>query len=249
MKKISVLLGLLALLCANLAFAAGAIVTSLNGTAQAQTGSAAPRTLREGDTVNQGDTVFTGGGSSLVLRFDDGQVAALTSNSRMTVTTYDYNSSSGGGNVFLSLITGGMRTITGLIGHRNPSNVAFRAATATIGIRGTDVTFATQGNEVLVEVTDGSVTVTVGTQTITLAAGEAAFIRPGPNGIPVIVKGPIATVLNGTGQNRVPEALQRDLSSATGVTLSTVGQTTSTTTPNNTQVTITNTSGGGSSVH
>src|SRR5690242_4740741 len=126
MKKISVLLGLLALLCANLAFAAGAIVTSLNGTAQAQTGSAAPRTLREGDTVNQGDTVFTGGGSSLVLRFDDGQVAALTSNSRMTVTTYDYNSSSGGGNVFLSLITGGMRTITGLIGHRNPSNVAFR---------------------------------------------------------------------------------------------------------------------------
>jgi len=146
MKKISVLLALLALFCANLAFAAGAIVTSLNGSAQVQTGSQTPRTLREGDTVNQGDTVFTGGASSLVLKFDDGQVAALTSNSRMTVTGYQYNATASSGSVLLSLITGGMRTITGLIGHRNPSNVTYRAATATIGIRGTDVTFATQGN-------------------------------------------------------------------------------------------------------
>ena len=241
MKKISVLLALLALFCANLAFAAGAIVTSLTGSAQVQTGSAAPRTLREGDTVNQGDTVFTGGGSSLVLKFDDGQVAALTSNSRMTVTNYRFDEKAGSGNVFLSLITGGMRTITGLIGHRNPSQVAYRAATATIGIRGTDVTFATQGNDVIVEVTDGSVEVTIGNQKFTLAAGEALFFKPGS----APVKGPISTVLAANG---VSEALRRDLSSANGVTLSTIGQTTTTTTANQTQVTITNTSGGGASV-
>jgi hypothetical protein len=245
MKKISVLLGLLALFCVHLAFAAGgALITSLNGTAQAQTGSAAPRTLREGDTVYQGDTVITGSGSSVVLKFDDGQVAALTGNSRMTVTNYDYNASSGGGNVFLSLITGGMRTITGLIGHRNPSNVTYRAATATIGIRGTDVTFATQGNEVVVEVTDGSVTVSVNGTSYTLTKGEALFFKPGTG----VITGKTETVLS---DNRINGELRREVGSANGVT---IGTTTTqsgvtTTTSNQTQVTITSTSGGGASVH
>ena len=243
MKKISVLLGLLALLCANLAFAAGAIITSLTGTAQAQTGSAAPRILREGDTVNQGDTVITGGASSAVLKFDDGQIAALTSNSRMTVTSYDYNSSSGGGSVLLSLITGGMRTITGLIGHHNPSNVTYRAATATIGIRGTDVTFATQGNEVIVEVTDGSVTVNVGGQTYVVTAGQSLFFKPGMGKATVVATANLGSVPGINGE------LVREVASSNSVTLTTVGQTTTTTTANQTQVTITNTSGGGASVH
>ncbi len=78
MKTISVLLALTALLFTDLALAAGAQVTSLTGTVQVQTGAAAPRTLRQGDQVAQGDTVSTGPGSSVVLRFDDGQVAALT---------------------------------------------------------------------------------------------------------------------------------------------------------------------------
>jgi len=240
MKKISVLLALLALFCANLAFAAGAIVTSLNGSAQVQTGSQTPRTLREGDTVNQGDTVFTGGASSLVLKFDDGQVAALTSNSRMTVTGYQYNATASSGSVLLSLITGGMRTITGLIGHRNPSNVTYRAATATIGIRGTDVTFATQGNEVLVTVSDGSVSVTIDGKSYTVSAGQALFYKPGTG----VVTGNIDAVVNGKG---VSGELRSELSGANGVSLTTIGQTVTTSTANRTEVTITNTSGGGAS--
>jgi hypothetical protein len=179
----------------------------------------------------------------VVLKFDDGQIAALTSNSRMTVTSYDYNSSSGGGNVLLSLITGGMRTITGLIGHRSPSNVTYRAATATIGIRGTDVTFATQGNEVVVEVTDGSVTVNVGGQTYVVTAGESLFFKPGMNKAAVVATANLGSVPGISGE------LVREVASSNSVTLTTVGQTVSTTTANQTQVTITNTSGGGASVH
>src|SRR5947209_5234882 len=84
MKKISVILALLALFIADAAFAR-AVITTLTGTAQAQRGTAAVRPLRMGDEVVQGDTVSTGANSSVVLKFDDGQVAALTSNSRMTV--------------------------------------------------------------------------------------------------------------------------------------------------------------------
>lgn len=244
MKKISVLLGLLALLCANLAFAAGAIVTSLGGTAQVQTGSAPPRALREGDTVNQGDTVVTGSASSLVLKFDDGQIAAMTANSRMTVTNYQFNSQASSGNVLLSLITGGMRTITGLIGHRNPASVTYRAATATIGVRGTDVTFATQGNEVIVTVTDGSVSVTVGGKSYTVSAGQSLFYKPGAAGAIVVPTSQLASTPGINGE------LVREVNStnAISVTLNTPGQTTSTSTANQTQVTITNTSGGGASV-
>ena len=171
MKKISVLLALMALFFADFALA-NAVVTAAAGSVQVQTGPAAARTLRQGDEVNQGDTISTGPSSSVVLKFDDGQVAALTSNSRMTITAYQYNAQSGAGNVLLSLIGGGMRAITGLIGHRSPSQVTYRAATATIGIRGTDVTIATDGGDVVVTVTEGSIIFTFAGKSIIIPAGQ-----------------------------------------------------------------------------
>jgi hypothetical protein len=176
MKKISVFLALLALFFADAALAR-AVVTTLTGTAQAQRGTAAARVLRMGDEVVQGDTVSTGPNSSLVLRFDDGQVSALTSNSRMTVTQYQYNPQSGSGNVLLSLITGGMRAVTGLIGRNTPDRVSYRAATATIGIRGTDVTIVTDGGNVVVTVTEGEIVFAWKDQRIPLKAGEGINAR------------------------------------------------------------------------
>lgn len=180
MKKLSLLLAMVALAFADLAAAAGAVVTTLNGTAQVQTGSAAPRTLRQGDLVAQGDTVSTGPGSSLVLKFDDGQIAALAAGTRMQVTAYTYNPQSNSGNVLLSLVAGGMRAITGLIGHNNPQNVSFRAATATIGIRGSE----------------GDIFADIGRVGIMVSNGEFTFGVPGQ--APVII-GPDQGVLYSGG--------------------------------------------------
>jgi hypothetical protein len=179
MKKLSVFLALLALFFAELALAAGAVVTSTTGTVSVQTGQATPRSLRTGDQVAQGDTVITGGNSAAVLKFDDGQVVALTANSRMQVTSYAYNPATESGNVLLSLVTGGMRAITGLIGRRAPSQVAYRAATATIGIRGTDTTIATSEGNVVVTVSEGSISFAFQGQVLTINAGEAVLARPG----------------------------------------------------------------------
>ncbi len=192
MKKISVLLALLALLFTDLVLAASAVTTSVTGSAQVQAGTSAPRTLRQGDEVSQGDTIITGANSSIVLKFDDGQVAALTANTRMTVTAYQYNPRTENGNVLLSLISGGMRAITGLIGRRSPNQVAYRAATATIGIRGTDGTIATNGTDVVVTVNDGVMTLTQGNLVLTISAGEAVFTRPGA----APIRGSIASVLS-----------------------------------------------------
>ena len=179
MRKLSVFLALFALFFAELALAAGAVVTSTTGTISVQTGQAAPRVLRTGDQVAQGDTIITGANSAAVLKFDDGQVVALTANSRMQVTSYAYNPATESGNVLLSLVSGGMRAITGLIGRRAPSQVAYRAATATIGIRGTDTTIATSEGNVVVTVSEGSISFSFQGQVLTINAGEAVLARPG----------------------------------------------------------------------
>jgi hypothetical protein len=172
MKKISVFLALLALFFADAALAR-AVITTLTGTAQAQRGTAAPRPLRLGDEVVQGETVSTGANSSIVMKFDDGEVAALTSNSRMTITAYQYNEQAGTGSVLLSLITGGMRAVTGLIGRNSPERVTYRAASTTIGIRGTDVTIVTDAGQVVVTVVDGQISFKIGDgAAIPVSAGQ-----------------------------------------------------------------------------
>jgi hypothetical protein len=175
MKIISIFLGLMALLLADVAMAAGATATSVTGTVTVQTGTASARPLRQGDTVTQGDTIVTAAASSVVLRFDDGEITALTANSRMQVTAYQYNPSNNSGNVFLSLISGGMRAITGLIGRNQPSSVAYRAATATIGIRGTEVDVSTDGKTAVVSVLSGEIDFTYNGQTVRVQSGQAAY--------------------------------------------------------------------------
>ena len=95
----------------------------------------------------------------------------------MTITTYTYVPESGAGSVFLSLVTGGMRAITGLIGKKSPTQVGYRAGTATIGIRGTDITIVTANGNVLVSVTEGTISFTQGTISLTLTAGDAVLVK------------------------------------------------------------------------
>jgi len=215
--KISVLLTFVTLLFANLALAQGAgVVAHLDGTAQVQTGTATPRVLRLGDQVLQGDTVSTGANSSIVLKFDDGEVAALSQNSRMTITAYQYEPSSRTGNMLLSLVRGGMRAITGLLGANHPERVAYRAATTTIGIRGTDVEIATDGADVVVTVLSGTITVTVGTQTVTLGVGQSATIHL--NGITMGASGnqTVISALHDVNAPAIADALNAVVGGGTG---------------------------------
>lgn len=179
MNKIYVaILGLAIGLLTELVFAAPAVVNSVTGTAQAIPGAGTPRTLRQGDDVNQGETIVTGAGSSVVLVFEDNQIVALPANSRMTVSTYVYNRQDPAkSNVLLSLIDGGMRAVTGLIGRQRPSQVAYRAGNATIGIRGTDVTVGTVGGNLAISVTEGGISFTFQGKTTTVNAGEGVDAR------------------------------------------------------------------------
>jgi len=180
-KMLAVLAGIVFATLCQLVLAAPAVVSALTGTAQAIPGAGAPRALRIGDDVNQGETVTTEENSSLVLRFEDGQVVALTGRSRLAVNAYTFDRiDATKSNVLLSLLTGGMRAITGLIGRRDPSKVAYRAGSATIGIRGTDVTIATSGGDVAVTVAFGEISFTFNGLTVSIPVGEG--VRTLPNG-------------------------------------------------------------------
>ena len=214
MKKIvSVVFALFTFAFAEFAMAS-AVVTTATGTTQVQAGTASARPLRVGDRVNQGDTVVTGPASSLVLKFDDGQVTALTSNSRLTVTAFRYTPSTQRGNVVLSLISGGMRMVSGLIGKNQPENVAVRAVTATIGIRGTDISVSLLGGDVLLTVNDGQATFTVNGQTVTVPVNTGAFL--GPNG--QVSQGTINQLAAQLGNTTTGQAVLNQLGGLQGLT-------------------------------
>jgi len=97
--------------------------------------------LRVGADIEVGDVLLVGERSALQVRFLDESLASLRSNSRMQVEAFQHDrNKSGSDHLVLSLLKGGLRTVTGLIGKNNPDGFGLKTATATVGIRGTHFT-------------------------------------------------------------------------------------------------------------
>jgi hypothetical protein len=75
---------------------------------------------------------------------------------------------------FLSLLKGGFRTVTGLIGKRNKANYQVNTPTATIGIRGTEFAVSDGGGAVFVG--EGSISVCNTGGCTFVGAGETVFV-------------------------------------------------------------------------
>ncbi|MDZ7828887.1 MAG: FecR family protein [Halofilum sp. (in: g-proteobacteria)] len=100
------------------------------------------RSLAEGDSVYVGDRVRTGDDARAVLRLEDGSRISLRPGSDFRVaelreeTNEDGNSTFTG--MFMDLLRGGLRVITGRVADRNSENYRLRTPVATIGVRGTE---------------------------------------------------------------------------------------------------------------
>jgi hypothetical protein len=95
-----------------------------------------PREVGKGAAVAAGDTVVTGSGRTHVA-FADGGFIAVQPNTQFRVDEYNYaGKEDGSERSFFALIKGGIRFISGTIGHRNKENYKIRTTVATIGIRG-----------------------------------------------------------------------------------------------------------------
>lgn len=97
--------------------------------------------LLAGAAIESGDEVATGPASAAQLRFTDGSVVAMRERSRFRVDAYRFTGADDGiSQAVFSLLQGGLRTLTGLIGRTHRDRYGMRTQLATLGVRGTAYT-------------------------------------------------------------------------------------------------------------
>ncbi len=111
------------------------------------------------DALNAGDTIETRNGRLQLALIDGGRVS-LQPNSIYKINKYEFSGKEDGTEYgFTELIKGGLRTISGFIGHKNPDRYQLKTAVATIGIRGTEFTVNFNDDILLMTTNHGSVDV------------------------------------------------------------------------------------------
>lgn len=116
-----------------------ATVVSLVGTVSAQSPDKKTRILCEGATLDALETVTTQKKSYVRLRFSDGGQITLRPQTSLRLDSYHYDETQPAQDgITFNLLKGGIRAISGAIGHRgNQDAYKAQAGVATIGIRGT----------------------------------------------------------------------------------------------------------------
>lgn len=155
----------------------------------------AERAARKGEPLNEGDTILTGSNGSAQIKMADGGFISVRANTRMKVDSYTYiGKQDGSEKSFFSLMAGGFRALTGLIGKLNKDNYKITTPSATIGIRGTDhePMVVLPNQKALGEpgtydkVNSGASFIATAKGVINIAPNQAGF-APGTNVAPVIL--------------------------------------------------------------
>ena len=170
----------LTFLSINAVFAAPAgQITQSSGSVVVSSPQVAPKSLGSGEAIESGQTVTLGEGAKAVIKFQDGQIIALQSKSIFKVNRYKYDQATPEkGESFFSLLQGGLRAITGLIGSNNRAGWKLVTPSATMGIRGTDF-LAVINQSVYLKVDAGAISATNSAGTAVFTAGQTAAVASG----------------------------------------------------------------------
>ncbi len=113
-------------------------VTHLSGTLVVKPTQGNTRLLAVRSEVHEGDTLQTEDRSYARIKFVDGGEMVLKPNTTVVIEHYRYKANNPGeDSSAVSLIKGGLRSVSGLLGKRSPEKVILKTKVATIGIRGT----------------------------------------------------------------------------------------------------------------
>ena len=114
-------------------------VQNLSGTISVQKPDGSVRVLAKNSEITKGDTIETQKDSYAQVKFSDGATMTMKPGTRIKIDNYAFNQAEPmKDNSTLSLLRGGLRMVTGLIGKRGDQDaLKLGTATATIGIRGT----------------------------------------------------------------------------------------------------------------
>lgn len=177
---------------------AGSILNIL-GTAKIQkkTGQVSPAI--KGDTVYEGDAIWAESNSNVQIRMTDGAMVWIRANTELKIDGYKTTErGSPKDEASLKLLSGSMRTVTGLIAKKNPDNYRLSTPSATIGVRGTefDAVYITPANASQFKadagtynrVYQGITKLSSGQQDITVGEGQAAFVGSTASKAPNLLK-------------------------------------------------------------
>jgi hypothetical protein len=141
------------------------------------------RPLAKGAGVEAGDIVSTNDGR-VQLRFTDGAYVSLQPQSQFRVDEYRWEGRADGSERgFFSLLRGGLRTITGVVGRSNKRGYRVTTSVATIGIRGTEYKISQLDGGIVGSVGEGAIDVCTGAGCFPFGSGES-FLVSDPQGEP-----------------------------------------------------------------
>ena len=132
--------------------------------------------LAKGDAVFEGDTIRSAAGSHAQLVMSDEALIAVRAESSVKLTKYSYHGvEDGSERAIIDLLKGGLRSVTGAIGHTNKENYQLRNDMHVIGIRGTDHETYANDAGTFSRVTLGGTYIQAPSGRIDVAPGEIAF--------------------------------------------------------------------------
>ncbi|MFM0645976.1 FecR domain-containing protein [Paraburkholderia bryophila] len=126
--------------CGSVAYAqAVGTVTHLSGVLTVKHADGSTAVLAIKSSIAQGDTLVTEANTYTRVKFVDNGEMVLRPSSQVVVKSYVYDvDHPESDHVAIQLISGGLRSVTGLIGKRNHDAVSFDTPTGTIAVRGTN---------------------------------------------------------------------------------------------------------------
>jgi hypothetical protein len=184
-KLLAICLGLvLSTAFSGQALAASATVAYMSGTLSVLKPDGKVRLLSQKSEVDAGDLLTTEKDSYAQLKFTDGGEMTLRPNTTIKIEQYGYDEAKPEKDSFVfSLVKGGLRTITGLVGKRgNRDAYRLNTATATIGIRGThygalwSIGRGSLPDGLYLDVTDGAINATNNAGSQDYGAGQFGFV-------------------------------------------------------------------------
>ena len=201
-------------------------VTHLSGTLIAKRADGSTKLFSVKSEVQEGDTLATEQETYARIKFSDGAEVVLRPSSQLKIAAYSFNQAKPeADNVFMNMLKGGMRAVTGAVGKRNRDAVSVGTVTATIGIRGTHfgalicqndcagvptVSGKPPENGLHLDVADGAIVVKNAAGQQVIASGQFGYVQSA-NTPPVIVP-PSQGI-----QVTMPSSISQNTSSGRGV--------------------------------
>ncbi len=199
MKTPFIVLGLLAGLVSLQAEAAAGHFQFVSGEVKVTSAAGKDRLARKGDEISQGETITSSAGATAQVRMQDEGLIIIRPETKLRITTFQFNGKADGTETSLiSLVKGGFRAITGMIGRVHKEKYKIETPTATIGIRGTDhepmfIPNPVAGQRAIGEpgtydkVNSGAAVLSTARGTVLINPNQAGFVANIANSVPKVL--------------------------------------------------------------